>query len=87
VKPVLRLPLDGAQDGREKRGRWGDQPAAAQDAGQKRHWRWEEVLTCGAKLSATGERREVECWAAERKWAEQEKRAGGLLEREERWSG
>jgi hypothetical protein len=49
--------------------------------------RWEEVLTCGAKLSATGERREVECWAAERKWAEQEKWAGGLLEREERWSG
>jgi hypothetical protein len=26
---VLRLPLDGAQDGREKRGKWGDQPAGA----------------------------------------------------------
>jgi hypothetical protein len=35
------------------------------------------VLTCGAKLSATGERRVVECWAVERKWAEKEKWADG----------
>jgi hypothetical protein len=49
--------------------------------------RWEEELTSGAKLSTTRERREVECWAAERKWAEQEKWAGVLLEKKERWSG
>jgi hypothetical protein len=29
---------------------------------QRRCWRWEEVLACGARLSATGERREAE-WA------------------------
>jgi hypothetical protein len=53
VKPVLRLPLDGAQDGREKRGRWGDQPAAAQDAGQRRRWRRKGELTGGPELSVT----------------------------------
>jgi hypothetical protein len=68
-------------------GEGGEISRRQRKAGQKRRWRWEEVMTCGAKLSATGERREVECWAAERKWAEQEKRAGGLLEREDRWSG